>query len=242
MGKILVAELKKLRSLKIWWLVIAGGILPGIITYLTLYNQEKVEWLGFTNMSLLSFNMQSLITFATFATYMWAREYEENTMEMVLCYPHQRFYMVLVKLMILFSVIVFTTAFFFCTSMVMGNVMFASNMPQELFWKLMKALLHTSIMHFLLLPLYLCIAMITKISISGLIFGIANMCFCMALSHTSFVQYIPQCIPYVVGDNLLGMKSLAVDHSLWVYYRIVAGLFFISMVVMKALVDRLKNK
>ena len=241
MGRLFKAEFKKLRSLNIWWLVIAGGILPVIITYLTLYNQENLEWLGFTNMSLLSFNVQSLLTFATFATYMWAREYEENIMEQVLCYPYPRFYLIIVKLMILFMVIVFTTAFFFCTTLLVSRGMFEAMMPQEMLWKLMKALVHTGIMHFLLVPMYLCIAMVTKISISGLIFGITNMCICMALSHTSIVQYIPQCIPYVIGDSQLGMNSLIVDNGLWVYYIIEVGVFIVSMVVTKVLADRLKK-
>lgn len=210
------------------------------MTYLTLYNQEKVEWLAFTNMSLLSFNVQSLLTFAVFATYMWAREYEENTMEWVLCYPYPRFYLILVKLMILFLVIVLTTALFFFTTLIVGRGMFESMMSQELFWKLIIALLHTDIMHFLLMPMYLCTVMVTKISISGLIFGITNMCICMTLSHTGFVQYIPQCIPYVIGNNQLGMNSFVVDNSLWVYYSIVVGTFMVSVVVTKVLAEKLK--
>jgi hypothetical protein len=241
MGRLYKAELKKLRSLNIWWLVIAGGILPGVITYLTLFNKEKADWLGFTNMSLLSFNLQSLITFAAFATFMWAREYEENTMELVLCYPRPRFCLILVKVIILFLVIVLTTALFFCTVLIMGRGMLNSRIPQELFWKLIKALLHTDIMHFLLIPMYLCIAMITKFSISGLIFGIANMCICMTLSHTGFVQYIPQFIPYVIGDKQLGMNSLIVDHSIWVYHCILVGTFMVTIVVTKVLAERLKK-
>ncbi|MDD4113546.1 MAG: ABC transporter permease [Herbinix sp.] len=241
MGRLLQAELKKLRSLNIWWLVITGGILPGIITYLTFYNQENPEWLGFTNMSLLSFNVQSLLTFATFATYMWAREYEENIMEQVLCYPYPRFYLVLVKVIVLFFVVAFTTAFFFCTTHLVGKAMFGTMMPGELMWKLMKTLINTGIMHFLLIPMYLCIAMVTKISISGLIFGITNMCICMALSHTSIVQYIPQCIPYVIGDSQLGMNSLKVDNGLWVYYIILVGIFIVSMILTKLLADKLKK-
>jgi hypothetical protein len=143
--------------------------------------------------------------------------------------------------MILFLVIVVTTAFFFCTTLIVGGGMFGSRMPQELLWKLMKALLYTGSMHFLLMPLYLCIAMVTRISISGLVFGIANMCICMALSHTSSAQYIPQCIPYVIGDNQLGMKSLIMDHSLWVYYSIVGGTFMVALLVTKVLADRLKK-
>ncbi len=241
MGRLFKAELKKLRSLNIWWLVIAGGTLPTIITYLTLYNKEGVEWLRFINMSLLSFNVQSLLTFATFATYMWAREQEENMVELVWCYPFPRFYLVLVKLIVLFLVIVVTAAFFFFTTMIVARGMFETMIPEELLWKLIKTILHTGTMHFLLVPMYMCIAIVTKISISGLIFGIINMCICMALSHTGMVQYIPQCIPYVMGDHLLGVNSMVIDHSLWVYYSITVGVFVISLSVTKVLVDRLKK-
>lgn len=241
MGRLFKAELKKLRSLNIWWLVIAGGVLPVIITYLTLYNRENTEWLGFANMSLLSFNLQSLLTFATFATYMWAREYEENIMEQVLCYPYPRIYLILVKLIVLFMVITFTTLIFFCTTLLMGKGMLESMMPREMLWKLIKILVHTGIMHFLLVPIYLCVAMVTKASVSGLVFGITNMCICMILSQTGIVQYIPQCIPYVIGDSLLGINSLIVDNGLWLYYIILVGIFIVSLVVAKFLAysDRL---
>lgn len=241
MGRLFLAELKKLRSLNIWWLVIAGGILPGIITYLSLYSQNGLEWLGLTNMSLHAFNIQSLLTFASFTTYVWAREYEENTLELVLCYPYPRFCLILNKLIILFLVIVFTSAFFFCTTLTIGRIVFSSMISQKLLWKLMNALLHMSIMHFLLVPMYLCIAMVTKASISGLIIGIANMCICLALSHTSFIQYIPQCLPYVIGDKLMGINSMVVDNSLWVYYSILAVTFILSLAITKVLADRMKK-
>jgi bacitracin transport system permease protein len=241
MGRLFKAELKKLRSLHIWWLVAAGGVLPGIIACLTLYRQEKAEWLGFTNMSLLSFNVQSLLTFSAFAAYMWAREYEENTMELILCYPYPRFWLLLVKLMLLFLVIVVTAAFYFCTALTAGSVMFGSFMPQMLLPKLIKALLHTGVMHFLLMPVYLYIAMATKASVSGLIFGIVNMCICMALSQTNYIQYIPQGMPYVMGDKLLGVNSLVMDNDMWFYYSILIGTFLIFMAAAKVLADRLKQ-
>lgn len=240
MGRLLIAEMKKMRSLHIWWLIIAGGILPEIITYLTLYKKDNIEWLDYTNMSLLSFNVQSLLTFAAFATFMWAREYEENTMELVLCYPFSRFCLVLVKLVILFFVVVVTTVLFFGITLIMGRGLFESLIPKELLWKLIIALLHTGILHFFMMPLYLCIAIFTEISISGLITGITNMCICLALSHTSLVQYIPPCIPYVIGDHQLGMKSLIVDHPLWVYDSILIGMFALSLIVLKNRLDKLK--
>lgn len=68
------------------------------------------------------------------------------------------------------------------------------------------------------------------------------MCICMALSNTSIVQYIPQCIPYVIGDSQLGMNSLKVDNGLLVYYIILTGIFIVSMVLAKLLTDKLKNR
>lgn len=241
MGRIFIAELKKARSLNIWWLVLAGGILPGIITWLTFYHQEKAGWFEFAGRSLLSFNVQSLLTFAAFAAYLWAREYEENTIETVLCYPFPRLHLLLVKLALLFLVVAFTIALFFFTTLIAGRGMLASGMPKELMWKLIKALVHTGILHFLLMPVYLCVAMITRISISGLIFGIINMCICMAFSHTGFLQYMPLCIPYVLGDHLLGMNSLTADNRFWVYDCIVAGSFAAAMGIAKVLADRLKR-
>jgi len=238
MGRYLKAEIIKLRSLKIWWLIIAGAILPGTITYLTLFNQENVSWISFTHMCLLTFNVQSLLTFSALATYIWAREYEENMIEIVLCYPYPRFVMVLMKLIIMLFVIIFTGVIFFVATLIAGRILFDSMIPGEVLEKLVIALFHTGMMQFLLLPAYLCIAIITKISISGLVFGIVNMCICMALSSTGFVQYIPQCIPYVMGDNILGVKSITVDNDLVMYYTILVGVFIIFMLISKKLESR----
>jgi len=235
MERYLKAEIIKLHSLSIWWLIIAGAILPGTITYLTLFNQDNVSWLSFTHMCLLTFNIQSLLTFSAFATYIWAREYEENTMEVVLCYPYPRFVMIFMKLVILFFVILITGVMFFVATLIAGRMLFDSMMPMEIIGKLVVALLNTGMMHFLLVPMYLCIAVITKTSISGLVFGIVNMCICMALSTTGFVQYIPQCIPYVMGDNLLGVKSMTVDNDLAVYYTLLIGIFIIFTFISKKL-------
>ena len=238
MGRYLKAEIIKLRSLKIWWLIIVGAILPGTITYLTLFNQENVSWISFTHMCLLTFNVQSLLTFSALATYIWAREYEENMIEIVLCYPYPRFVMVLMKLIIMLFVIIFTGVIFFVATLIAGRILFDSMIPGEVLEKLVIALFHTGMMQFLLLPAYLCIAIITKISISGLVFGIVNMCICMALSSTGFVQYIPQCIPYVMGDNILGVKSITVDNDLVMYYTILVGVFIIFMLISKKLESR----
>lgn len=65
--------------------------------------------------------------------------------------------------------VAFTTAIFFCTTLLVGKKMFGTMMPRELMLKLIKALVHTGILHFLLIPMYICIAIVTKISISSLI-------------------------------------------------------------------------
>lgn len=238
MARYFKVEIIKLRFLKIWWLVIAGAVLPGIITYLTLFQQENGTWLIFTNTCLLTFNVQSLLTYSAFATYIWAREYEDHTMELVLCYPYPRFSLVLIKLVIMFLVIIVTEVLFFGSTLLAGKIMIESMIPEELFTKFIIVLLHTGIMNFLLLPIYFCIAIVTKISISGLIFGIINMCVCMAMNTTGFVQYIPQCIPYVTGDNLMGVKSITVDNSLAFYYGILIAIFLILLFISKKLESR----
>lgn len=232
------AEIIKLRFIKIWWLVIAGAILPGVITYLSLFQQENISWLSYTNMCLLTFNVQSLLTYSAFTTYMWAREYEENTMELVLCYPYPRFAMVLVKLVILFFIVIITGVLFLVATLIAGRFLFESMITGDLLEKIVIALLHTGMMNFLLFPMYFCIAIVTKISISGLVFGIVNMCICMAMSSTGFAQYIPQCIPYVIGDHIMGVQSMAVDNGLLSYYYILVVMFLLFTLISKKLESR----
>jgi hypothetical protein len=138
----------------------------------------------------------------------------------------------------MFFVIIVTEVLFFGSTLIAGKIMIESMIPEELFTKFIIALLHTGMMNFLLLPIYFCIAIITKLSISGLIFGIINMCVCMAMNTTGIVQYIPQCIPYVIGDNLLGVKSITVDNRLAFYYGILIAIFLLLLYISRKLESR----
>jgi len=238
MERLLKAEIIKLRSLKLWWLVIAGGVLPVVITYLTVYNQENVTMQTFVHTSVLTFNIQALLTYATFATYIWARENEEHMMEIVLCYSYPAMWLVSAKLIVMIFIIL-SANMLFLLSLFCGNlIMFGNRMQIDMLSLIIKALLNSASMNFLLVPLYLGIAVITKLPISGLIFGIINMSICMVFGSTKMIQYIPQCIPYLIGDKILELNSILLSHSRWVYYLILSVVFLAGVIVDKIMIDK----
>lgn len=223
MLRILEVEIKKLRSSKMWWMIMVGAILPAIITYLSFLERADLSWLEFIHVAMLIFNVQSLLTFSAFAAFLCAREYEENTMEVNLCYPYPRYYFLIVKWMIMLFIIAITTILFAVFTMGFGVLLLSLPLQADLLLKFILVLLQVIVMHFLIAPAAFFIAMLSRMAISGVIVGIVNMCLCMMLYQTNFIQFIPPCIPFVLADQLLGMDVMIIEPNYFIHWGILVG-------------------
>jgi bacitracin transport system permease protein len=229
MLRILEAEIKKLYSSKMWWLIAVGALLPTLMTILSFLEQRDISWLVFIHVALLIFNVQSLLTFSTFAVFLCAREYEDNTIEVILCYPYPKKHFIFAKLIIMFFVIGITAILFGICTLCSGGVLLTASITSILQWKFIKLLLLVVLMHFLLIPAAFLLAEITHMVISGVIYGIVNMCLCMMLYNTYFIQFIPQCIPFVLADHILGMDVMKILPNYSVHWGILVVWFALSI-------------
>lgn len=223
MLRIFEVEIKKLHSSKMWWMIMVGSILPAVITYLSFLERADLSWLEFIHVALLNFNVQSLLTFSAFAAFLCAREYEENTMEVNLCYPYPRYYFLIVKWMIMLCIIAITTILFVVFTLSFGALLLSLPIEVDLLLKFILVLLQVIVMHFLLVPAAIFIAMLSRMAISGVVVGIVSMCLCMMLYQTNFIQYIPPCIPFVLSDHLLGMDVMLIEPNYIIHWSILGG-------------------
>jgi hypothetical protein len=208
---ILRVELKKLNASKMWLLILLGAILPVIIACLSTY-KENLSWQEFIHIAMLCFNVPALLIFSTFAAYLWAREYEENMAEIMRCYPYPKHVFLTAKLLIMFLVILFTVLLFVAATIVGGILILPVMIDTAMLCLFSKVAFFLAIMHFLIVPFSFFITIITKHTVAGLLWGIVGMCLCMSLYNTSFMQFLPPCIPFVLSDHMLGMNVMPI-HS-----------------------------
>ncbi|MNJ50056.1 ABC-2 family transporter protein [compost metagenome] len=185
-----------------------GAVMPGIIASLTLLDQEHLKWDEFHHVALFIFNIQSILTFSAFASYIWAREYEENMMEELLCYPFPKYKLFLSKLFILLPVIACTSLLFVFNSGVMARFLTEGGIPAELLVEYLLIIGLMILMHFMLMPFMLLVSIVSKQAVTGIVIGVVFMLVCTIFYNTSFIQYIPFIIPMVLTDHLLGFDKL----------------------------------
>lgn len=231
MLRILEAEIKKLYASKIWWLIAVGAVLPGLITCLSFLQQRDISWLVFIHVALLIFNVQSLLTFSTFASFLCAREYEDNTIEIILCYPYPKWNFLFAKLSIMFLAIGITAILFGICTLCFGAALLSSALTSTLLWHFIKILLLVILMHFLLIPAAFLLAELTRMAISGVIYGIIGMCLCMTLYKTNFIQFIPTCIPFDLTDHILGMYVMKILPNYGIHWSILAVWFALFLII-----------
>jgi ABC-type transport system involved in multi-copper enzyme maturation permease subunit len=180
---------------------------------------------------MLCFNVPALLVFSTFAAYLWAREYEENMAEIMMCYPYPKHLFLTAKLLIMLFVILLTLILFASTTILGGIFILHEMIDTAIFLLFSKITFCLAIMHFLIVPFAFFITIITQHTVAGLIWGIVGMCLCMSLYNTSFMQFLPPCIPFVLSDHMLGMNVMPIHSSYAIHWTIL----MISFVVVLSL-------
>lgn len=192
------------------------------------FHAEKPLDILTIHIAMLCFNVPALLIFSTFAAYLWAREYEESTAEVMMCYPYPKHLFLTAKLLIMLLVIILTLVLFVVTAIVGGMFILYAMIDTAMLWMFLKIAFCLVIMHFLIVPFVLLITIITRHTVAGLIWGIVGMCLCMSLCNTPFMQFLPPCIPFVLSDHMLGMNVMPINPNYAIHWTIL----IISFVVL----------
>lgn len=228
MGNLVHVEQIKLRSSKILWMIPAGAILPPIIAVLTLLDRNDVDWKIYLHTSLDTFNILILLIFASFTSFIWAREYEERMMEVTLLYPYPKYKLLLAKLNVMSIIITVTVVLWAASTCCIGVFYLKTGMESKVWIDFLKLLVPMIVMHFLLITVTFFITIVLKNILVGAIIGVIGVCLCFIFQSGATIQYIPLCLPLVISSNLFGYREMVLDNYI-VSFSILIFTFIISL-------------
>ncbi|AWB46060.1 hypothetical protein DCC85_19055 [Paenibacillus sp. CAA11] len=180
MTTVLYTELLKCRRASILWIIAALIAIPSLISlFLGLGSlfvlNSPPKWSGFLVFSQSLINM--LVgppVFAMLASFLFAREYQEGTVNSIYLYPRHRASFFFGKLGILFLLIATTIIVIFLINLGMGFLFTKAPLTQDLFVGKVLELLKIIGLQFLLLPIAIVAGVLSRQIIAGIIVGIAG--------------------------------------------------------------------
>lgn len=213
MKNLIHVEIKKLMSSKILWMIPAGALLPPIISALVSLDIEGLDWMTFLTTSTDMFNSLIFLIFASFTSFIWAREYEERMMEITLLYPYPKYKLLLAKICLMAIIITLTVLLFEAGTLIIGNFYIDTTMDKEIIIDFIKILAPLCLMHFLLITFPFFITLLSKSVLTGAVLGVIEVALCYLFKAGAIIQYIPLCLPLVISNNLFGITAITQDSS-----------------------------
>lgn len=229
MGNLVLVELKKLMSSKMLWMIPAGAMLPPIITALTLLDADGVDWTGYIHASMDTFNTLVFLIFASFTSFIWAREYEERMMEITLLYPYPKHKLFIAKLNTMAIIITVTVLLWVVSTCSIGGFLLNTRIESKAVIDFLKVLVPMIVMHFLLIPVTFFVTIVCKNVLVGAILGVIEVSLYYILQSGTIIQYIPLCLPMVISHHLYGFKQIILD-SYIISWSILIFTFIVSFV------------
>lgn len=113
MLSILYGEALKLKRSKMLWMIVLGALLPAALNYLVAWHQldsaSAIKWDSFFHDNLMLMAMLMCPTlFALFAGYLFAREYQDRTINSFLTVPRSRMLLLLGKYIMMLPIMIAT--------------------------------------------------------------------------------------------------------------------------------------
>ncbi|WP_106766269.1 ABC transporter permease [Paenibacillus faecalis] len=180
MRTILYTELLKCKRASILWVLAAVIVIPSLISFFIGFGSWYVldsppQWSGFLVYSQALINM--LIgppVFAMLASFLFAREYHEGTVNSIFLYPRHRALFFFGKLCILLLLIAAIIGVTFLISLGIGSIFTTTSLPFDLFTNKVLELLKIIGLQFLLVPIAILAGVLSRQVIAGIIVGIAG--------------------------------------------------------------------
>lgn len=180
MTTILYTELLKFKRASILWIIAAVVVIPSLISFFIGFGSWFVldsppKWSGFLVYGQSLINM--LIgppVFAMLASFLFAREYQEGTVNSIFLYPRHRALFFFGKLGILLLLIAAIIGVTFLVNLGIGSLFTATSLPYDLFTGKVVELLKIIGLQCLLIPIAILAGVLSRLIISGIIVGIAG--------------------------------------------------------------------
>ncbi|MBP3966608.1 ABC transporter permease [Paenibacillus lignilyticus] len=197
MLNLIACEWLKWRNSRMLWLVLLGALLPGALGFfIQLNNSGAFEWgnLFENNLFILTMLMCPAL-FALLGGYLFAREFQERTVNNLLTGPHSRNQVLTAKFIIaipvLFSVILLSFLLTFGT-----GFLFTSEMPTlAVIGEAVGKYGLLFVLEYALLPIAAAVALLWRSYIPAMGLGVFAVVSELTIMQSRFIMYYPWSVP-----------------------------------------------
>lgn len=225
-------EFKKLKRNTTIRLAFLGNLVPPLLNFL-IYINRKINNTGVATLEdMLSQTITFYIIFfgiliyGLVSSYVFSREYEEDTFKALLTIPVSR-NMVIVSKLIVISVIIFLmVAASFAFSVIFSVIGGFSGINMDIILRYIPCYLMTYLLNMMLMPFMIFITFLFKKYIPTMIFAIVASTVNIVIINSKYAQLFPFSIPFVLtNSNEYSYYPLSVSIA------IIVSLFLVSLIL-----------
>jgi len=206
MFNVIITEFLKLKHSKILWLIPIGAIVPVLMALLSLSqmynsNDPSAHYWGMLLKTVLVFsNYFSSAILALITGFIFTREYQEITINVLFTYPISRLKFYISKLIVslFLTTVLFTLSIIF--TLISGIVFKYEMFISEFLVIFIKYSLFSILLNFLLVPIAAFVGIKSKTVLSTSALGIVYVMSMLFLNKPEYSVYIPCCIPSLIAS------------------------------------------
>jgi len=203
--RILHVEILKLKRSPMLWVSMLGVAIAPFLNYLIFLSlrsnnssaitAERYFEQGYIFLTALI----GTIVFGLIATYIFDREYRDNTLENMLTMPIRRVEVIINKMIILLGWIIFLILFTFGLTILLNYMGVFIEFDLIALIKYLKIYIITGILYFTLMPVIILIAMVFKSYIHPIGFSIFVTITSLVITNTKYGELFPWSLPYLLA-------------------------------------------
>ncbi|AZO95446.1 ABC transporter permease [Halocella sp. SP3-1] len=231
MNSLVYTELLKMKNSKMFLLSLLGGIVSPLLTFFMLlahHQQNPAETL--TMKSFLSQThlfiafLVGTMLFALITTYLFNREFEEDTLKNLLTIPVGRTQLVLSKLFILIVWIEIIMIYSFFMVILLGLIGGFEGFQTNILLLSFKKYIFTGFLLYLLTPVITLITILFRTYIPSIAFSIFATLATLVIMNSKYIALYPWGIPV-----LMTMNNQQSEYPILISWLIIIGVFIISL-------------
>lgn len=230
MMNIIYSEFLKLKKSNIMLIVLIGGISMSLLMFTArLVTETHMSFENYAyNIEQINYLLLYVVLFSLIPAYVFSREFTEKTANVLYCYPVRRIKIFIAKIFIIY-ILISLVYVIEVASILLSYYFLNGNFPAgHLIIKDIKANLCSLIFQFLLVPIPILIANISKNIMIPTVFGILSFIISGVFSsYSGYIKYMPLLTPFT------SVKYFYLDESINFNYIIISGilcfLFFITI-------------
>jgi hypothetical protein len=207
--RLILAELLKYKRTFIPWMIIIGGGLAAVTSFLQVSTDySKVTWELLAQSGFFCLNLLALLLTSIFAGIVFIGEYHEGMSGILFTYPIPRIKLYITKYVVTFLMVISLYAVFFISTVVIGLISIGSFPSSEFMVKLIKLTALIIAVNFVLLPLTALISMVIKAIGTYILVGMGYFLVYASFNSSDFSAFVPPCLSSKLAINYLAAECI----------------------------------